>query len=629
MGRDIDLVDLVKRAQFGDKECLDSLAEAAEERLRLNVYRLTMEHDLTEEIVQETMLKMLKVLNELKEADRFWPWLYRIALNKIHLHHRKGRHGKTVPLSAVADTGTQEDRQDAMAEIISRELKDVVTKAMRQLKPAHRTVLTLRCYEEMEYAQIGEAMGRSEFAAQMLFARAKRALKKQLARRGFGKGSLLMALALFGRMTASSEAAAAQVSVTAATTKVGVAAGSVSILASRATMVSLVVAGVLGVGTIVATPEHDGTTGLSAQKNQGASQIAGQVGRRDKVAEEYWYFFPEGTDGPVMMRLMESVSKDKGYYCRQMQDDEANYHFDRRKNTIYINNHRLWHSDLSAWQLPTDDVKLREFISQLEGRSEGIEYVTSDEPGLMAVVKRSGNASSLWTTHHYHVLKEEYFQHNWPGEAKVIDNRDAMHKRGWTYFTITGRINGKKITGTGRIPFVYATSEEYSYWLRLNIGHQLQIVDSVQGAAVYKGRGDVLATYPAGSFFKGLARPWMGLHTIDTVRRDAAEQKVPFETDYNADENKAEVVLTSEQGKLVYTIDMEKDVVEEITISTGQGTEGELRFSYLQDIDEAGDEFVEPRVRRSYGSVQRPSPGMLWLTELVIEAQRAGTEAEE
>ncbi len=90
MEKSIDYIELVQQAQLGDKECLNRLAEGARECLYAYVYRYTLaDDDLTEDIVQETMLKMLEVLGELREADQFWPWLYKIALNKIHLHHRK------------------------------------------------------------------------------------------------------------------------------------------------------------------------------------------------------------------------------------------------------------------------------------------------------------------------------------------------------------------------------------------------------------------------------------------------------------------------------------------------------------------------------------------------------------
>ena len=107
----------------------------------------------------------------------------------------------------------------------------------------------------------------------------------------------------------------------------------------------------------------------------------------------------------------------------------------------------------------------------------------------------------------------------------------------------------------------------------------------------------------------------MGLHTIDTVRRDAAEKRLWFETKRIPD-GKAEVVLTGEQARLVYTIDMENDVIQKIKLSTNNGKEGELKFSYLQNVDNVGSKFAEPKVG-SYRGSQQNSLDTLWLMKLI------------
>ena len=163
---------------------------------------------------------------------------------------------------------------------------------------------------------------------------------------------------------------------------------------------------------------------------------------------------------------------------------------------------------------------------------------------------------------------------------------------------------------------MYAASGQSGPWLNLQLENGTRIVDSGTYACVFDGSGKALATYPAGSFFKGLARPWIGLHTIDTVRRDAAEKQVWFETKSLPGGAKAEVVLTQEQTRLVYTVDMETDVIEKITFSAGNGVEGELEFSYLQNIDNPGNEFASPRIGSNRKLQQNP-PGMLWLVKFI------------
>ncbi|MHC4616693.1 MAG: RNA polymerase sigma factor [Planctomycetota bacterium] len=610
MEKDINYVRLVKQAQLGDKECLGELARLAEESLRCDVYRMTLRRDLTQDIVQETILEMLKILGNLKEADRFWPWLYKIAINKLRQHHRQeGRHS-TVPMSAVRDLDEAQDGREAMSDLVTEELKQIVVKAMVRLRPQYRAVLTLRCYKEMDYPAIAESLGCSEFAARKLFYRAKKALERQLARQGFGKGSLLMALVLFGKMTAPSEAAAAQVSIPAAATKVGVTAGLAGMVASKTAVVSLVTAGALGIGAVVATSGPDKTTAAPGRRaGAGAPATAPSEQPREAIHKR-WYFFPEGTEGPMMTRLMQ------GGRCQWMQDERANYYFDRRSNTVHINNYRQWNSDLAVWRLPTDRPELTAFLSQVEGEREEMEYISAGGRGLVVVAEREEAGYSSWVTRHYQALEEEYVRYSWPAGVKSIDNRDVMHKRSWTYFRMEGQINGERVTGRGRIPFVYAASGVHPPWLRLKVGNRLRVVDSGADAAVYDSGGKLTARYAGGSFFAGLGRPWMGLHTIDTVRRDAATERVRFETKYEPGNEKTEVILTCPQGKLIYTVDMHADVIDEIAISTGDGREGFLKFSYLQRIEREGDEFIEPRIARSRGSRQQENPGVFWLVRL-------------
>jgi hypothetical protein len=108
----------------------------------------------------------------------------------------------------------------------------------------------------------------------------------------------------------------------------------------------------------------------------------------------------------------------------------------------------------------------------------------------------------------------------------------------------------------------------------------------------------------------------MGLHTIDTVRRDAAEEQMWFETIQLPGNGKSEVVLTREQTRLVYTIDMETDVIEKITFLADDGDKGELEFSYMQNLDNPGSEFTSPRTG-SYRRPQQNPPGVLWLVKLI------------
>ena len=602
-------IELIRGAQRGDKECLNQLALQARGRLHTYVKRLTQNEDLTQEIVQESLLEMFKVIGKLRKADRFWPWLYGIATNKLRRYYRTEQTQRRVAVSSLQKKGTLKERQDGFENLVGDELKQIVSGAMKKLRTRHRAILIMRCYDDMAYSEIAESMGCSEFSTRMLFMRAKRALQKELSRNGFGKGSLLAALILFGKITAPTEAAAAQVSVTATTVNVGLLAGIVG-LATTKTAIVLTTASVLTVGTVAVTsiPSNYGIEGPHP-----SMAITRDMGLSDSTEQEYQYYFPLGPVEPLMLRAQSGSVGDDSYW-QILQDQNSNYYF--HDNKVHINNYRMYANDLSVLKMPTDDPKLTDFICQVEGSTMTVEPVAAKGKGLLVIASRdeSTDNNRPWPIRHFNVLDEDYFQADWPATAKVIDNRDQMHQRGWTYFRVTGQINGENVSGSGRIPFVFVTSMQYSPWLKLQVG-SLTIVDTYANAYTYRSPQVPLGIYKGGSFFKGLPRPWMGLHTIDTVRRDAAEQRIVFDTEHTQGSRYATVELIRNDIKIVYNIDLEKDVVDEITFSNDQGKIGNLKFSYLQSAEDT-IEFIAPR-RPRQRTVAKNSSGLLWLVQLL------------
>ena len=208
---------------------------------------MTLRHDITEDLVQETVLEMMKILGKLKNTERFLPWLYGIALNKFRSYRRaEHKHHNPKDLQRAGSAGQE---PNGLEQLIGNELREVVSQSMQSISERHRTILSLRCFEELSYAEISQVLGCSEFAAQMLFLRAKRRLAKELGRYGLGKGALIMALVLFGKMTATTQAAAIRVSVPAATMKVGLAATVAGIVTTKLAIVTMSAGTIVAVGS--------------------------------------------------------------------------------------------------------------------------------------------------------------------------------------------------------------------------------------------------------------------------------------------------------------------------------------------------------------------------------------------
>jgi hypothetical protein len=264
---------------------------------------------------------------------------------------------------------------------------------------------------------------------------------------------------------------------------------------------------------------------------------------------------------------------------------------------------------------------MQAFLSEVEGNSIVIPTVNSKRDGLFISVIQDNSENKGYTRVEYNpnVVEEDFFQSDWPIFASRIDKRDVMHRRGWTYFKIQGHIRGMIVTGSGRIPFIYKTCKQYRPWLKLRVGDTV-IMDKITIAVVQNERLQHTTTYKAGSFFAGLSRPWMGLHSLDTVRRDAAEQRIPFSTELRPDGKHAQVDMTMDTIRLVYTIDLENDLVDRIDFMSNGREAGRLVFHYINELDQMDRTFVEPRINRVNARNSKNHPGLRWLVQLMEDS---------
>ncbi|MFH1615134.1 MAG: sigma-70 family RNA polymerase sigma factor [Planctomycetota bacterium] len=594
-----DYIELVANARVGDRECLEKLAEVFAPRVYAYIYRITLCEDSAQDILQETMLEMFRILGRLKKTDRFWPWLCAIAMNKTRQHYRRRKNQKTVSLSQCkSEDFVSPAAQQKVADVVTGEIRLIVLNAVKALKPRHRAVLTLRCYEDMDFSRIAESMNCSQFGARMTFYRAKKALQRQLARSGLGKGALLTALVVFGKITSPTEAQAAQIVVTTAKLKVGFSAAFAAAATGKTALISTAAAGIIALGAVAVNKcgLWNCPAGLYEKPAPGL-KIAIKANTVSQEATQYWYYFPHGVKGPVMTRLMKPDPQTGQSYSCFIHNDLANYYFDKAKNIVYINNYHIWQNDLSVTLLPTDSPDLVQFVSAVQATAPRGRYINADSPGLLVIDNCHDDKTASWITHQYNVLDEEFFRYTWPQSAKILDNRDLMHKRGWTWFRIEGNINETALKGEGRIPFVYAALTYNHPWISLETKSNRQIVNATGSRA-----------------FAFMPRPWMGLHAIDIVRRDAAEWQISFKTLAEPGGGHTQVILEMGENELIYFIDMAGDCLDRITFA-GPNIKGHLEFSYLQEISRIEQDFQQ-RCPTDRQAPQKTESNLPWLIDL-------------
>ena len=93
MSTRIDQIDLdcLRKAQRGCKESRSLLAKRAKAKVYPFINRMILDHDLSEDLTQETLLELVRVLPrlQLRSEQSFWSWVCRTALGKVQHYFRR------------------------------------------------------------------------------------------------------------------------------------------------------------------------------------------------------------------------------------------------------------------------------------------------------------------------------------------------------------------------------------------------------------------------------------------------------------------------------------------------------------------------------------------------------------
>ena len=159
------LDELLRRAARREPAALDRLVELYSPRVFGLLYRLTDSRDAAEELLQETFLRVVRVIDRYRHVGKFEPWLFRIAANLARDRARRfGRHGQPAalegPSAGDAPLATRNSSAHDPAEVlVQRETEERMTASLRVLSDGEREVLLLRHYSGLSFREIAAILG--------------------------------------------------------------------------------------------------------------------------------------------------------------------------------------------------------------------------------------------------------------------------------------------------------------------------------------------------------------------------------------------------------------------------------------------------------------------------------------
>lgn len=167
---------LMQKVKNGDVDQMGLLYERYHRQLYRFLYNMTRQKELSEDLVQNVFIKMLKYNEGFLGYGEFKTWMYRIARNTVYDHFKKVK--KTPAHTDVTDYETRiagEQFTDARIEK-EQELK-LLEYAMEKLSTENRELLVLCRFQELKYHEIAQILNTTEGAVKVRIHRALNQLK--------------------------------------------------------------------------------------------------------------------------------------------------------------------------------------------------------------------------------------------------------------------------------------------------------------------------------------------------------------------------------------------------------------------------------------------------------------------
>ena len=152
--------ELMLRVAAGNREAMSPLLRRYASPLLTFIRRMIGNWHRAEELFQEAFLAVWQNRSRYEYPRSFRSWLFGIAANKCRADFRKVTM-MPEPLSDWLDPPAVRESSPIEAAICS-EAATLVTQAVATLPPKQRAVLVLRLWNGMEYAEIAQALDRTE-----------------------------------------------------------------------------------------------------------------------------------------------------------------------------------------------------------------------------------------------------------------------------------------------------------------------------------------------------------------------------------------------------------------------------------------------------------------------------------
>lgn len=155
---------LVRRLQSDDssQEAFRELVTLYKERLYWHIRNIVKDHEDTDDILQNTFIKIFRNIKQFKGDSKLYSWMYRIATNESITFLNKKAREKKITSVELKDQIIDNLESDVYFEGDEIQLK--LQRAIATLPDKQQQVFNMKYFEELKYREMSEILNTSEGA---------------------------------------------------------------------------------------------------------------------------------------------------------------------------------------------------------------------------------------------------------------------------------------------------------------------------------------------------------------------------------------------------------------------------------------------------------------------------------
>jgi RNA polymerase sigma-70 factor (ECF subfamily) len=155
-----------------------TLVTTYQERLYWHIRKMVMNHEDTDDVLQNTFMKVWRSIDKFREESSLYTWLYRIATNESITFLNSKKKKNMLPLNDVSEYLLENLMSDPYFE--GDEIQIKLQQAIIRLPEKQRIVFNMKYFDEMKYDDMSQILETSVGALKASYHHAAKKVEEYL-----------------------------------------------------------------------------------------------------------------------------------------------------------------------------------------------------------------------------------------------------------------------------------------------------------------------------------------------------------------------------------------------------------------------------------------------------------------